>query len=348
MVKILNLILYNNEPEYEKMRNIIGAYLKTTGIQYYFYCYDPTIRDLYIIEGDLLKIRGVENYNPGITLKTIDAIKISLKYDYDYILRSNISTIIDIPRLTDYLDSNPMEYGGGIRFKLKWLDPMCGIHDRMHWNTIYAQGTAIVMSRKTVKLFIDNRSSADTKIIDDVCIGVFAKQFNIPTVRIGGDRSFAVNAQSATDDGIFYRNKRSDRKLDIYFMQKIIDTMTTPRKSSPTSPRKSSPTSPCKSSPTIYVSSRNHRIGRAYYGSGDRYIDVTDILFSLFVKDSQLFISRNVVFNDVFGNPVQGDKKLVYRSTLSNIRIINENRTYDVDMNIMTETKHTCLKNETP
>lgn len=318
MVTILNLILYSDDSNYKQMRNTISMYLKTTGIQYYFYCYDDSIDDEYIIEGDLLKIKGVEQSGHMITLKTIEALKITLNFDYDYILRSNISTIINIPKLTNSLVSNPIEYGGGCVFDLTWLDPHAGINDTKYWNTPFVQGTAIIMSRNSVALFIDNIHKADTTIMDDVCIGVFFKQLNIIPVRIGDDQSFVWNAQSATNDGFFYRNKRADRKLDIYFMQKIIDTINSPQ----------------KSSPTRYISFIDHLIGRAYYGAGNRYIDVTDILFSLFVKDSHLFISQDVVFNDAFSNPVAGAKKLVYRSQ-KNIIIVNEDRQYDVDIDIM-------------
>lgn len=175
-----------------------------------------------MIDGDLLKIKGVESFNPGITLKTIEAFRISLKFEYDYILRSNISTIVNIARLIDFLEKNPIEYGGGRMLTLQWLDHMCGIKDRKYWNMPFVQGTAIIMSRNSVILFIDNIDRADKQIIDDVCIGVFFKQLDIPLVRIGNNHSYVNNDGNGSDDAIFYRNKRSSRSIDICNMRKII------------------------------------------------------------------------------------------------------------------------------
>jgi len=316
MVKILNLILYNPDSEYDDMRNIITAYLKTIDIQYYFYCYDQSIQDEHMIEGDLLKIKGVESYNPGITLKTIRALKISLKFDYDYILRSNISTIVNIARLTEFLEKNPIEYGGGNLLTLRWIDRPCGINDRKYWNTQYAQGTGIVLSRNSVRLFIDNLSMTDQSIIDDVCIGVFFNQMGIPLIQIGNNHSFVENAEYANDNVIFYRNRSYDRAQDTYRMRRIIDNLTASHKSS------------CK----IFTPINEQLNERAYYGKDDRYIDVTHIFFSNFVKDSHLIISRNVSFNHIFGDPVYGVlKELVYRSNTCNIHI-NENRSDDVNI----------------
>jgi len=223
MVKILNLILYNNNPEYNVMKDIIGEYLKTTDIQYYFYYYDPNIQDEYMIEGDLLKIKGVESYIPGITLKTIRALKISLNFDYDYVLRSNISTIVNIARLAEFLEKTPIEYGGGHLLTLSWIDRASGINDQKYWDTQYASGTSIIMSRNSVRLFIDNIDRVDKLIIDDVCIGVFFKQYGIPLAQIGNYHSFVNNAHNGSDEVIFYRNRSSSRLEDIYHMRKIID-----------------------------------------------------------------------------------------------------------------------------
>src|SRR5271170_1779843 len=104
MTNILNLILYNNSSEYNGMRDVLRQYLKSMNIKYYFYCYDENITEDYIFNDDILLIKGKETFLPGIFKKTISAMEICLKlHDFDYILRSNISTVVDFSLLQNYL-----------------------------------------------------------------------------------------------------------------------------------------------------------------------------------------------------------------------------------------------------
>ena len=101
---ILNLILYNDSIEYNKMKNALRKYLIIKKIKYYFYCFDNRIEQEYIFDGDIIRIKGNETYLPGILEKTIKAIIITLNINYKYLVRSKISTIINFDKLYNYLE----------------------------------------------------------------------------------------------------------------------------------------------------------------------------------------------------------------------------------------------------
>jgi hypothetical protein len=223
MPKIFNLILYNDNVAYNRMRNVLRKYLKTTGIEYYFYCYDKSITSNYVIDGDIIRIRGTESYLPGIILKTIDAIAISLHFGYDYLLRSNASTIINIEQLNKALQNKSVGYACGNVNNLTWLDPCCGIYDDRYKNTKYAQGTAIILSREYAEMLIRNKNDINTTVIDDVSLGLFFNQRGIYPEALGGNNAFLENQQNWNPQTIFYRNRSKSRVQDAINMQKIIN-----------------------------------------------------------------------------------------------------------------------------
>jgi hypothetical protein len=228
MSKIFNLILYSPSDEFNKMKNILTEYIKTTGIKYFFYCFDNTIAGEYLIEDDVLKIKGIETYIPGILDKTVKAIEIitnNLNYKYDYLLRSNISTIVNIKKLECYLKSNPVKYAGGFIYCLKWLDSHAGIFDNRYKGINFVSGTSIIISYDAVKLLISNKYKINKTIIDDVSIGLFFKENNIMPKIIGDNNSFIWNNKNDNQNAIFYRNKRNDRLLDIYYMKLTVNNI---------------------------------------------------------------------------------------------------------------------------
>ena len=111
---ILNLILYSDSNEYNQMRDELRNYLIIKKIKYYFYCFDNKIESDYIFDDDILRIKGDESYLPGILDKTIKAITITSNIDYKYLVRSNISTIIDF----DNLNNEDLENDKKISLKL--------------------------------------------------------------------------------------------------------------------------------------------------------------------------------------------------------------------------------------
>ena len=148
--KILNLILYSETtPEYIEMYKLLSVYLKKQNkIKYYFYAYNPNINDEYIIKDDIIYIKGEESLVPGCLDKTLKAFEICKDLDFDYIIRTNISEVVDFNLLNELLKNNKIEYGGATTLNLFWFDHPSGINDTRYFGTNFVRGTCIIFNRE--------------------------------------------------------------------------------------------------------------------------------------------------------------------------------------------------------
>ena len=232
-IKILNLVLYSsdNNRSYDKMKQITEKYYnKFPNVKTIYYRFSPEISQKYELRDNVLHIQGDESYTPGILQKTIDTFEYFRNElsEYQYIVRSNISTIIRFDLLSNDLEQNSVDYGCGLCFS-----------DSAH---TFSSGTSIILSPKMVINMIDNKSQFNYDIIDDVSIGQFIKQ-NMPETEMKSVlKSLTNNGFSffpdfgADQDKIkeyinqneiaFYRNRiNDDRELDVKQMEVIISVL---------------------------------------------------------------------------------------------------------------------------
>jgi hypothetical protein len=230
---ILNLILFSNEncedrEYYLKMIQLQKKYMKSYSghnITFYFYCYKEDLREEYVIEDDVIYIKGTETYIPGILEKTMKAFEVTKNIEYDFLLRSNISTVIDYSKLNEILYKIPHDviYAGGSCLLHNWIDDKCGIHKI--YNIPFILGTSIILRREGVCKLIENKNLLSEKIIDDFAIGLFFNHFGDKPY--GFDKYYRYNLSCISNDVIFYRNRQSyekdyKRDNDIINMQNII------------------------------------------------------------------------------------------------------------------------------
>jgi len=115
-MKILHLVLYSDNTDYyKKMYKLTSEYYKifSDRIDTYYYKFDNSITEEFLLVDNILNIKGSESYIPGILNKTIKAFKyFAPKIDeYDYILRSNISSVINFTKLFEFLETNEINIG---------------------------------------------------------------------------------------------------------------------------------------------------------------------------------------------------------------------------------------------
>jgi hypothetical protein len=231
-ISIINLVLYSNDKEYDKMYDLTKKYYsKFSNVKTIYYSFNENIMNEYELTDDILYIRGKETYIPGILDKTVSAFQyIEKHYDFNYMIRSNISTIVDFDLLTEYLQSHPIQYGGGLKNSITG--------DKNHpdlENLIYASGTSIIFSKNTLKEFLNKKQYIRKDLIDDVSIGLLmrdylqnVKQHYIPENRfifipdVNGVRSKIVDT-IIDKSYIFYRNRQPDRITDVKQMEIIVD-----------------------------------------------------------------------------------------------------------------------------
>jgi hypothetical protein len=217
--KILHLVLYSlNDNDYNNMYNITSSfYKKIPNVTTYYYCYNNNIDTEYKLDGDILYIKGNESYLPGILEKTIKAFKYFEKEEYDYVIRTNISSIINFKNLSFVLKEYPINYGGKLEC-LQWIDEKGGIIDTTYWGTTYAQGICIILSSSTYHYLLN--TELNYNVIDDVSIGLALK--NVYFINITN----YVHNGNYSEYTIIYRNKTdSNRNKDVEHMKVIIEQM---------------------------------------------------------------------------------------------------------------------------
>jgi hypothetical protein len=234
-MKILNLVLYSDNDEiYVQMYQALSGYYKGfSDVSTYFYKYNENISGNIEITGDIINIKGRESYTPGILNKTIDAFmlfKNNGEYEkYDYIIRSNISSIVNFSLLSEQLELNPVEYYGSTNIGNIEID---------NTNIPFASGTNIIMSKKGYITLVNNINLLDKSLIDDISIAVFFHKLNIKITKAGkaGENGFVfvpmINnnleyEKLVSHNYLVYRNRSdNDRHYDVINMKNIIKYLT--------------------------------------------------------------------------------------------------------------------------
>lgn len=184
-MKVLILSIYHDTPIYRQMCSLQTKYINevmSKNIDYYFVTFRSEQEELVVREDNFLYVKGTETYL-GITDKTLKALKYSLEMtSYDYIIRTNVSTIILFPCLTSLLRTLPKNevYMGGILITLNWLDFKAGINETTIQTLSlrglkYIQGTSIILSKDTAEFILQHRSLINDELVDDVSIGLFIR-----------------------------------------------------------------------------------------------------------------------------------------------------------------------------
>jgi hypothetical protein len=234
-MKILNLVLYSdNDKTFVQMYEVLSEYYKgLSDVTTYFYKYNENISDNIEIIGDIINIKGRESYTPGILNKTIDAFmlfKNNGEYEkYDYIIRSNISSIVNFSLLSEQLELNPVEYYGSTNVGYIEIDKK---------NIPFASGTNIIMSKKGYMTLLDNINLLNRDFIDDISIAVFFHKLNIKITKVdkAGENGFVFVSMLKDDleykklvshNYLAYRNKsENNRQYDVINMKNIIRYLT--------------------------------------------------------------------------------------------------------------------------
>tara|TARA_B110000008_G_C16931382_1_gene548823 strand:+ start:558 stop:1337 length:780 start_codon:yes stop_codon:yes gene_type:complete len=258
-MKILHIIIYSEsninqnikEGTYENMQKLLSNYYKkfNNNVLTYFVKYDNNIKDThgtdYYIENDIIYINGEETFIPGILEKTLLAIKYLNISEYDYFLRSNVSTIIEFNRLISYLENNPIDYyGSGKLFDLQ-CSGWNGVKDSSFFGTLFASGTSIIFTKKAIDDILNNINLVRMDIIDDVSLGIFVREHKKNVIPKEIDKNYFCDVPFYIKDNnsinkfieyikdkniIFYRNKCfgihvKHREIDYMQMQIIVNTI---------------------------------------------------------------------------------------------------------------------------
>ena len=219
IMKILHLVLYSETEHYAKMKSITSEFYKTYNafVDTYYYYFDNTITNLYELQDNDLKIKGLESYKPGILDKTIKAFEyfkntLNNLDNYDYIIRSNISTVINFDKILNILSDNYYDYGFYLFNRQKYK---------------FSSGTSILLSNKMIHFILNNKNKLDYETIDDVAIGIILYK-NIDTLKFCNIRHkvcFNYTKQPINNYIIFRNKTKYNRNKDIFAIRKITNAI---------------------------------------------------------------------------------------------------------------------------
>lgn len=164
---IFIIISSHDNPVYEEFRNLHRIYLKNYRplLRYFFVEFRNNQDEIVIEEDDYIYIKGEESINPGMILKTCKAFEyINNTYNYEFIIRTNLSTVFHIPNLLEYLYIIPNTNScGGFNYRS------------------FITGTGIFLSRDVANQIVENFLRYDiTKFNEDIIISGLLNKFKTP------------------------------------------------------------------------------------------------------------------------------------------------------------------------
>lgn len=186
---------------YEKMK-------QKYDFKYFFYEYNNDITEDIIEQDNFLYIKGIEEFHK-IYEKTIKAIDyINKKYNYDYLIRTNISSFWNIDNM----------------FTLSNQLPKMGCLSGFYIFDSFISGTGIIMSKDVCNILI--REQIEYNKPDDIMISEnLKKHFKISPLQ--NDKIYflinnEINIPDNTDDILYFRIKNNDRTIDIQLFKLLL------------------------------------------------------------------------------------------------------------------------------
>lgn len=240
-MKVLLLLIFNHSETYDKMLELQKKYIHShPNIDAYFTTLNNDQLENILVENDIIYIKGQETYFNILfkTIESIDHLINKVQNKYDFVIRSNISTLINLDNLYNYLTKMPNKniYTGGTKETLGWDLAECEVtgkqvHKRSDYRGLrYIQGTAMILSGDVVEKIINIKDSIEYDIVDDVKLALVIKEY-LPNVYENMENvPFAEISCNYNKNSVFIRNKENpfikngNRQPDIVAMDTIINT----------------------------------------------------------------------------------------------------------------------------
>ena len=160
---LILIIASDNIPVYNQLQKLWKQQFgKHPSIDCYFIKANPELKTEYEITDDTVYVKGAEDYTYGILYKSLVAMKAFQAENYDYIIRSNLSSFYILDRLYKELSSLPREncYAG-----------VMGRHDTIN----FVSGCGFVVSKDIASYMVEHLDKVWDDFVrhDDVCFGKF-------------------------------------------------------------------------------------------------------------------------------------------------------------------------------
>ncbi len=178
-IKLLVLITASDDlPVYEKEQQIWRSYmhLDPLHIQAFFMKANPDLPSACEIQGDIIWCRTADTLLPGVLIKTISSLELLSSgingFDFDYVLRTNLSSFYFFPLLLEFLKTLPKSGCYCARPGQLGHDGKGEIN--------FGSGAGFILSKDLAQMLVQAKSELlVSNEYDDVTIGAFFHSNNI-------------------------------------------------------------------------------------------------------------------------------------------------------------------------
>jgi len=142
---LLVLIIASHTEDYEKFKEQWERYMGLfSNVKAFFLYSDPAIEFDAIVNENEIVHKHKEWYEPGILYKTLAGMQLCNEmFTYDHLLRTNLSSFYDVPRLLDFLKARPTSRYAGARQTL------------FRESVPFLSGAGFIVSRDVVSSLLD-------------------------------------------------------------------------------------------------------------------------------------------------------------------------------------------------
>jgi hypothetical protein len=232
---IVNLVIYDERNAHERemksqlqrlLRDADHGSTNSTTIRQLFISCDPACADVARESGlsgestgDMLHVGCEESYVPGILQKTVKSMQFCLEtLDFDLLIRSNVSTVIDFGRLPmpELLTHARRSHGELLYASTSILH----FSEQGKDDVAFASGTNIILNRQAVEHVVTHSDALDMQKPDDVAIGELFQGVATP-------HQTSTRMTWNDDDplGVVFRNRDAseNRSIDVRRMASIVN-----------------------------------------------------------------------------------------------------------------------------
>jgi hypothetical protein len=207
--KVLVLIISDDSNKtYQYNRDIWRIYMNINPIFHCVFITASPIVTLPYLDNDTLYVSGEESFIPGIFEKTVKAIEYFKDHNYDYILRTNLSSVFNLNKLEMVIQDFPRD----------------GLYAGINIDNS-ASGAGMLMSKDVYMILLDPiYKDILHDVIDDIKIGWIMRNKDVILTPLIRQDITGLN-QYIDKRHYHYRCKQVDRTHEAKIMEQVVESI---------------------------------------------------------------------------------------------------------------------------
>lgn len=214
-MKIIVLILAHDQGHYLTMQRLWLKYMTLhPGVECFFVKSQPTGPTFISEDTHTIYVTGPESIHPGGLIKTVGAIEAVLDRSFDYLVRTNLSSVWDFRKMEQFLLHFQPETAA------VWTE------------FFFLSGAGYIINRKWCKFIVQNKNKIDYSQLDDVAISAMMAEHSPPKIDFPRYDCTEEDLDRISEDLVngwifHYRCRMNNPEMSIAVMARLIDKIYT-------------------------------------------------------------------------------------------------------------------------